>query len=313
MDMLAAVFTVAGLAVFEIISSIDNAVINAEVMAKMSEKARRWFLHYGLLFAVFGIRFTLPLLILWMANPSYSPADLLMSAFSDDPKVAEAVEASAPLLLVSGGIFLVFLFFHWLFLEPKNFGLHGEKFFLRQGVWFYAVVSILLAAVTGFALQINPMMAFGAVVGSTAFFIIHGFKQNAAEQGRQMLEGNSSSHMGDWSKIFYLEAIDATFSIDGVIGAFAYTMAIPLILLGSGLGAFVVREMTIRNIETVKKYKYLKNGAMYSILFLGAVMLADAFGMRVPFYATPLATFAIIGYFFYLSKIELGKAAAASA
>ncbi len=309
MEFIAAALSVAGLVLFEVISSIDNAVINAEVLTKMSEKARRWFLRYGLLIAVFGIRLTLPILILWLANPAYSPADLVMSAFSDDPKVAGAVEASAPLLLVSGGVFLVFLFFHWLFLESKSFGLHGEKFVFEHGVWFYAVVSILLAAVTWFALEVNPLMAFAAVVGSTAFFIIHGFKQNAAEQERRMLEGNGSSHMSDWSKIFYLEAIDATFSIDGVIGAFAYTMSIPLIVLGSGLGAIVVREMTIRNIETVKKYKYLKNGAMYSILFLGSVMLADAFGLHVPTYATPLATFVIIGYFFYLSKIELGKTA----
>jgi hypothetical protein len=60
--------------------------------------------------------------------------------------------------------------------------------------------------------------------------------------------------------------IDATFSIDGVIGAFAFTMSVPLIIIGSGLGAFVVREMTIRNVDTIKKYLYIKNGAMYSIL-----------------------------------------------
>jgi hypothetical protein len=131
MDFAAAALTIAGLALFEIISSIDNAVINAEVLTKMSERARRWFLRYGLLIAVFGIRLALPLVILWLANPAYSPAELVMSAFSDDPKVAEAVEASAPLLLVSGGVFLVFLFFHWLFLEPKSFGLHGEKFFFE--------------------------------------------------------------------------------------------------------------------------------------------------------------------------------------
>lgn len=312
MEIIAIVLTIAGLALFEIISSIDNAVINAEVLAKMSDKAKRWFLNYGLIIAVFGIRLALPLAILWVANPSYSPQDLLMSAFSDDPKIAQAVEASAPLLLCAGGVFLVFLFFHWLFLEPKNFGLkRSEKFFLEQGVWFYAVVSILLAAITWFALEKDPLMAFAAVVGSTAFFIIHGFKQNAAEREKQMLEGKGSEHMSDWSKIFYLEAIDATFSIDGVIGAFAYTMAIPLIMIGSGLGALVVREMTIKNVENVKKYKYLKNGAMYSILFLGAVMLADAFGAHVPSWVTPVATFAIIGYFFYMSGAELKKSAAA--
>jgi hypothetical protein len=86
--------------------------------------------------------------------------------------------------------------------------------------------------------------------------------------------------MSDLSKIMYLEVIDATFSIDGVIGAFAFTLSIPLILIGNGVGAFVVREMTVKNVENVKKYVYLKNGGMYSILFLGAIMLLDSFGYR---------------------------------
>jgi hypothetical protein len=70
--------------------------------------------------------------------------------------------------------------------------------------------------------------------------------------------------MSDLSKVFYLEVIDATFSIDGVIGAFAFTLSVPLILVGNGLGAIVVRELTVRNIERIRRYRYLKNGAMYS-------------------------------------------------
>lgn len=71
--------------------------------------------------------------------------------------------------------------------------------------------------------------------------------------------------MTDISKILYLEVIDMTFSIDGVLGAFAFTLSVPLILLGNGIGAYVVRSLTIHNIERVKRYIYLKNGAMYSI------------------------------------------------
>ena len=103
----------------------------------------------------------------------------------------------------------------------------------------------------------------------------------------------------------YLEVIDSTFSIDGVIGAFAFTLSIPLILLGNGLGAIVVRQLTVGNIERVKKYKYLKNGAMYSILALGTIMLVDAFGIHVPSYVSPVITFAVLGYFFWRSKKEL--------
>jgi len=111
--------------------------------------------------------------------------------------------------------------------------------------------------------------------------------------------------MSDISKLMYLEVIDATFSIDGVLGAFAFTFSIPLILIGNGMGAIVVRQFTVKNIDNIKKYKYLKNGAMYSILSLGMIMTAEAFGMAIPSYVTPLVTFAIIGYFFYKSDREL--------
>ncbi|MEK6827736.1 MAG: DUF475 domain-containing protein, partial [Nanoarchaeota archaeon] len=154
------------------------------------------------------------------------------------------------------------------------------------------------------AIKRNPLMAFGAVVGSTAFFITHGFKENAEKAEREMLEG---SKMTDISKIFYLEVIDATFSIDGVLGAFAFTFSIPLILIGNGIGALVVRQLTISNIENVKKFKYLKNGAMYSIFALGIVMLADSFGLHIPEWFAPILTFIIIGYFFYKSYKELKK------
>jgi len=110
--------------------------------------------------------------------------------------------------------------------------------------------------------------------------------------------------MSDISKIAYLEVLDSTFSIDGVIGAFAFTFSIPLILLGNGLGAFILRKLTISNIERIKEYRYLKNGAMYSILFLGAIMVLDAFNFHIPHWLSPIITISTVGYFFYVSKRE---------
>ncbi len=293
MDILSIVLIIAGLCLFETITSIDNAIINAEVLSTMGERARKWFLLWGLIIAVFAIRGLLPWLIVWLSTPSLGPIGALTATFSSDPVVIAAIEQSAPILLMGGGVFLIFLFFHWLFLEEKNFGLRGERYIATKGVWFFAIVSILLAAIVWFALAISPMIAFGAVIGSTAFFIVHGFRQNAEAAERKMLNGN----MSDMSKIFYLEVIDATFSIDGVIGAFAFTMAVPLIILGNGLGAFIVREMTVRNVDKIKKYRYLKNGAMYSILFLGCIMILDSFGFHIPFWLSPLLTFGIVGWF----------------
>jgi len=303
MDILSLVLIIAGLCLFETITSIDNAIINAEVLSTMGERARKWFLLWGLLIAVFAIRGLLPWLIVWMSTPSLGPIGALTATFSSDPVVISAIEQSAPILLMGGGVFLLFLFFHWLFLEEKNFGLMGERYIATKGVWFFAIVSVLLAAIVWFALEKSPMMAFGAVIGSTAFFIVHGFRQNAEAAERKMLNGN----MSDISKIFYLEVIDATFSIDGVIGAFAFTMAVPLIIIGNGLGAFVVREMTIRNVDKIKKYLYLKNGAMYSILILGCIMILDSFGFPIPFWVSPLLTFGVVGWFLLKSLIAMPK------
>lgn len=305
MEIIFILLTILGLSLFEIITSVDNAVINAEVLSGMTQKARRWFLTYGFFFAVFVVRGLLPFLIIWIANPAVGPLQLLSFAFSGSEVAKESIEHSAPVLLIGGGVFLIFLFFNWLFLEPKNFGLRPERFFQRQGSWFFAVVSVLLAIIVWFALRIDNMMAFGAVVGSTGFFIIHGFRQYAEQQEAKLLD--KKNNLSDLSKIAYLEVLDTTFSIDGVIGAFAFTFAVPLILVGNGLGALVLRKLTISNIDRIKQYKFLKNGAMYSILFLGIIMIMDSFGFHIPPYVSPIITFGTVGYFFYKSRVDVGK------
>lgn len=266
----------------------------------MGQKARKWFLLWGMLFAVFVIRGLLPLLIVWASAPSLGLWGALTATFSSDPRVVEAIDRAAPLLMMAGGIFLVFLFFNWLFQEEKSYGLFGERFFHKHSVWFYATVSLLLTVIVWLALHKDPLLAFAASLGSSLFFITHGFKQNAELQEKQLIKKGNS----DLAKIFYLEAIDATFSIDGVLGAFAFTLSVPLILLGNGLGAIILRQLTIGNIERIKKYVYLKNGAMYSVLFLGTIMLLDSFGFHIPSYVSPVATFVTIGYFFLKSKKE---------
>src|SRR3989338_10027803 len=113
MDIISMILIVIGLCLFETISSIDNAVINAEVLHTMGEKARKWFLLWGILIAVFLVRGLLPWLILWANNPSLGPLDAFTASFSSNPDIAKVIEESAPILLIGGGIFLIFLFFHW--------------------------------------------------------------------------------------------------------------------------------------------------------------------------------------------------------
>ena len=300
MDIPSAILIVLGLALFESITSIDNAIINAEVLQGMQARARRWFLTWGILIAVFGVRGVLPWLIVWVMTPGLGPWDAFTASLTGDPVALKAIEDSSPVLLMGGGVFFVFLFCHWIFLEPKKYGLPVERIFARQGAWFYAVVSIALTAIVWFALDDSPMLAFGAVVGSSAFFITHGFKRYAEEQEARLLSGEA--HMSDIGKILYLEVIDLTFSIDGVVGAFAFTLSVPLILLGNGIGAIVVRQLTVYGVDRIKKYVFLKNGAMYSVFVLGCVMLAHGFGYHVPEWLTPVATFFIVGYFFFKSR-----------
>lgn len=244
------------------------------------------------------VRGLLPWIIIWATNPTLGPWEAFMASFSGDPRVHASIESSAPILLMGGGVFLIFLFFHWLFMEAKSYSFAFEKWFHKHDIWFFAVVSILLAGIVWEANILNPMIAFSAVVGSSAFFIAHGFKENAEKKEHELTSGGA---MTDMSKILYLEIIDMTFSIDGVLGAFAFTLSVPLILIGNGIGAFVVRELTLHNIERVKKYIYLKNGAMYSIGILGTVMMLHSFGFHIPEWLSPVSTIIVIGYFFWRS------------
>src|SRR5688572_23454696 len=100
MEILFAVLTIAGLSLFEIVTSLDNAIINAEVLKGMSAKARRWFLTWGIFSSVFLVRGLLPFLIVFLANPNIGIVGSVTSVFSSDPKVIESIEKTAPLLLM---------------------------------------------------------------------------------------------------------------------------------------------------------------------------------------------------------------------
>jgi len=298
------VIIVFGLILFEVISSIDNAVINAHVLKTLPEKYRRIFLVWGLLLAVFIIRGVLPFLIVWMTNPALSPAEVFTFVFSNDPKIAEYVDQSKPLLLLGGGVYLFLVFLSWLFLEEKKYAFFVENFIHRQSIWFYAIASIGLTLIIYLSIKVNPVLALSATIGSTAFFITDGFKKNAEAKEKDLLKPGLSA----WSKIIYLEVLDASFSVDGVIGAFAFTISVPLILIGNGIGALVVREFTIRGINTITKYAYLKNGAMYSVGMLGMIMILESFGREFPFWIAPLNTLLLLVIFFVLSILEIRKA-----
>src|SRR3989344_1493241 len=115
------IITLFGLALFEIISSVDNAVINASVLKTLPEKYRRIFLFWGILFAVFMVRGLLPFVIVWIANPALSLFEIFSFVFQNNPEIEHAVEQSKALLLLGGGMYLFFVFLGWLFLEEKKY------------------------------------------------------------------------------------------------------------------------------------------------------------------------------------------------
>lgn len=294
-----------GLVLFEVISSVDNAIVNANILKTVPEKFRKFFLFWGLLLAVFVMRGVLPFVIVWLANINLPITETFRLVFSDPALMEKALEHSKPLLLLGGGVYLFFVFLAWLFLEEKKYAFLVEGFIHRQGVWFYAISSFFITAVIYFSVIRNPMLALAASVGTTVFFLTDGFRKNA-EETKNNLE--KKGNMKIWSKLLYLEVLDASFSIDGVIGAFAFTMSVPLILIGNGIGAVVVRQFTVKGINLISKFDYLKNGAMYSIGMLGGLMVLESFGQEFPFWVAPLNTLILLVVFLGLSIRELRDA-----
>lgn len=303
MEWISIILIVVGLALFEVVSGVDNAVLNAETLTNMHRRSRRIFLTWGMFFAVFVVRGMLPWLVVWLTVPGISFLSAFTATFSNDPTVALAMKSSAPILLIGSGIFLFLLFSHWFFLEPKRVGFMLERYFYHRGLWFYGIAAGVIGFLVLLTILSAPELTLGAMAGAMCFFIIQGFRREIRLGGKTV----AASQVSDIRKLFYLEAVDTSFSIDGVLGAFAFTLSVPLILLGNGLGAIFVRQITIANIYHIRKYVFLKNGAMYSILVLSGVMLMHAFALPVPEWLSPVLTMAIVGYFFWKSRLVLHR------
>ena len=299
MSLVESIAIVVGLIVFEVVNSVDNAIVNASVLKTMSMLWRKRFLLIGIVTSVFLVRFILPLVIVWISVPTISASDLFLAFLGQSDVAASAIEQQKPIILMFGGVFLLYLYIHWLFLEKKD-PLYIERFIKeKHGVWFFAFAAILLVIIMYLA-RADPLVMLSAAIGSATFFILYGIKETAEASERNMVAG--TSNLSDLSKFLYLEVLDTTFSFDGVIGAFAFTINLFLILIGIGVGALVVRELTIKGIDTIAKYKYLKNGALTSIGFLGLFMIIEGFNVDLPSYVPIIVTFLMIGVAFYMSR-----------
>jgi len=301
-SLVESIVIVIGLIVFEVVNSVDNAIVNASVLKTMSMLWRKRFLLIGIVTSVFLVRFILPLVIVWISVPNISASDFFLAFLGQSDVAASAIEQQKPVILMFGGVFLLYLYIHWLFLEKKD-PLYIERFIKeKHGVWFFAFAAILLVIIMYLA-RTDPLVMLAASIGSATFFILYGIKETAEARERNTVPG--TSNMSDLSKFLYLEVLDTTFSFDGVIGAFAFTINLFLILIGIGVGALVVRQLTIKGIDTIAKYKYLKNGALTSIGFLGLFMIIEGFNIDLPSYIPIIVTFLLIGVAFYISRRQL--------
>ena len=300
MNIIGDIVIIIGLIVFEIVNSVDNAIVNAYVLKTMSERWRKIFLFWGLLSAVFIVRGLLPFFVVWLSAPGIGFAAAFKAMFSNAPQVAEAIDAGRPLILMGAGVFLLLLYLHWLFLEEKTPLFASDRLIKpHYGIWFFACVAVVLVVLLYLARE-NPILMLSAAIGNAVFFILYGFREQAEKQTEKLKE--NASGMADLSKLLYLEVLDASFSFDGVLGAFAFTTVVPLILIGNGIGALVVRELTIKSIDHVAQYRFLKNGAMTSIGFLGLFIIIESFGLELPEFMPTLITLSFVGVAFWESR-----------
>jgi hypothetical protein len=288
----AALLTAMILTLLEVTFSFDNAVVNSKLIVRMSPGWQKAFMTVGILIAVFVVRFALPILIVQLAS-GLGFGDVLSLAIHHPHEYAHHLEQAGPMIDAFGGTFLLMIavgFFldeekdnHWISWIESRLAPLGRfdnitifTMIAVAVVAFFTVggdhrEQVFVAAVIGVLLHVGLDM-FGAAFDDPA-------DGEAARSKVTVLVGSAAAIM-----FVRLEILDASFSFDGVIGAFAITTSVLVIMAGLGAGAMWVRSMTVHLVRagTLAKYRYLEHGAHWAILFLGVVMLLKLYGVHLP-------------------------------
>ena len=299
---IAALIITLALISIEITFSFDNAIINAKILAKMSRFWQNIFLTVGILIAVFGMRLVFPVAIV-MLTASLSANQVIDLALNHPEQYKHALENSHTVIASFGGMFLMMLALHFFFDPAKK--LHWIKpletaLAKLQGSYTHAAVSVLLLTIICL-LPINdaPLEVFVAgIIGIATYLAVHGLtqlfssKQEAKERGKIVARTGAAG----FASFLYLEVLDASFSLDGVIGAFAITQDVVLIAIGLGVGAIWVRSLTVYMVRrrVLHAFKYLEHGAHYTILVLATILLTSLF-VHIPEAIPGLIGIIIIG------------------
>jgi len=275
------------LAVLEISLSFDNAVVNATVIKKMDAVWKRRFLTWGILIAVFGMRLVFPLAIVGIIA-HINPWEALMMSLNDPAKYAALMTSAHLTVSAFGGMFLFMVFLHFFMNEDKeDHWIHIiEKplvvFSQYKGVELI-VALISLLAITSLMQEADQIrFLIPGLWGMITYMIVHSFSDflESLELTRDAnLLAKKTIMSAGFGMFMYLEILDASFSFDGVIGAFAITQSLVQIMIGLSIGAFFVRSLTLYLVEkdTLSQIRFLEHGAFYALGALSLMMLLDYF------------------------------------
>ncbi len=275
-----ALFTAVLLVVLEITLSFDNAVVNARVLQKMNPLWQHRFLTWGIFIAVFLTRVVLPVLIV-AASVAMSPLVIASIALFDPAQYAELLHGAEHIIASFGGMFLTMVGLKYFFDEAKEVHWihHIERHFARWGSIEALEIAIALSLLTGIALFLpadSTGIFFAGIIAIVLFIIVQGIANSFD------ISTNSVAASG-LALFVYLNVLDAAFSLDSVVGAFALSTSIPIIIVGLGIGAYFVRMLTLYMVHngTLSRIMYIEHGAHWAILGLAGAMFAGMF-VHVP-------------------------------
>jgi hypothetical protein len=270
------------LSVLEISLSFDNAVVNAAVLKDMDPIWQKRFLTWGIAFAVFGMRIAFPLAIVAIAA-GIGPIETIRLSLNEPAEYERLVSSAHVGIAGFGGAFLAMVGLKFFFDGEKDVHWIGavERFLARFSALPAAEIGLLLLAIWGISLLLPDAEALtflvAALLGIVTFIAVEGVSTllELHEQKQRLAGAVVRSGLGGF---LYLNVLDASFSFDGVIGAFALSNNMVVIALGLSIGAMFVRSMTIHLVEkgTLAQYRFLEHGAFWAIIVLGAIMLLSA-------------------------------------
>jgi hypothetical protein len=288
---------VAILIVLEVSLSFDNAVVNAKVLIRMSPFWQRMFLTIGVLIAVFGMRLVFPLALVAI-TAGIGPIeviDLALKGGTGPGTYADRLNEAHPAIAGFGGMFLGMLFLQWVFEEREYQWLKPlERPAVRAGTLeqldvIVASVGLVLAAQYLAHGEEKTTVLVSGLLGMVTYLAVNGLGTVFENQGDEKAEDAAPAKKGGPSQtatvagmagfflFLYLEVLDASFSFDGVIGAFAITQDIFIIAIGLGVGAFWVRSLTVFLVRrgTLANYIFLEHGAHWAIGALAVILLVS--------------------------------------